>query len=127
MAEWEEKLNTILGDPEAMGQILSLAQSLGLSSRPEQEDHSPEEGGQEGEQPPLSGGDPAMLRQSMALLSALGQEENDKRTALLTALKPFLKPERQASLDRAIQLQRLTKMARVAFRLLRDEGGDWDV
>ena len=68
-----------------------------------------------------------MLRQSMALLSALGQEENDKRTALLTALKPFLKPERQASLDRAIQLQRLTKMARVAFRLLRDEGGDGDV
>lgn len=127
MAEWEEKLNTILGDPEAMGQILSLAQSLGLSSRPEQEDHSPEEGGQEVEQPPLSGGDPAMLRQSMALLSALGQEENDKRTALLTALKPFLKPERQASLDRAIQLQRLTKMARVAFRLLRDEGGDGDV
>ena len=46
MAEWEEKLNTILGDPEAMGQILSLAQSLGLSSRPEQEDHSPEEDGQ---------------------------------------------------------------------------------
>lgn len=127
MAEWEEKLNTILGDPEAMGQILSLAQSLGLSSRPEQEDHSSEEDGQEGEQPPLSGGDPAMLRQSMALLSALGQEENDKRTALLTALKPFLKPERQASLDRAIQLQRLTKMARVAFRLLRDEGGDGDV
>lgn len=127
MAEWEEKLNTILGDPEAMGQILALAQSLGLSSRPEQEDHSPEEGGQESDQSPLSGGDPAMLRQSMALLSALGQEENDKRTALLTALKPFLKPERQAGLDRAIQLQRLTKMARVAFRLLRDEGGDGDV
>ena len=127
MAEWEEKLNTILGDPEAMGQILSLAQSLGLSSRPEQEDHSPEEGGQEGEQPPLSGGDPAMLRQSMALLSALGQEENDKRTALLTALKPFLKPVLQASLDRAIQFLRLSKLVRVAFRLLRDEGGDGDV
>ena len=126
MAEWEEKLNTILGDPEAMGQILSLAQSLGLSSQPEQEDHPPEEGAQEGDPPSLSGSDP-MLRQSMALLSALGQEENDKRTALLTALKPFLKPERQASLDRAIQLQRLTKMARVAFRLLRDEGGDGDV
>lgn len=29
MSELEEKLNAILGDPQAMGQIMSLAQSLG--------------------------------------------------------------------------------------------------
>ena len=28
MAEFEEKLNTLLGDPEAMGQILSIAKAL---------------------------------------------------------------------------------------------------
>lgn len=115
MAEWEEKLNTILGDPEAMGQILSLAQSLGLSSQPapDDEQHAP---------PPPDGVDPALLRKSAALLSALSQEENDRRTALLAALRPFLKPERQASLDRAIRLQRLTQMAKAAFRLFREEG-----
>ncbi len=29
MAELEEKLNAILGDPDAMGQIMALARSLG--------------------------------------------------------------------------------------------------
>ena len=28
MAEFEEKLNAILGDPEAMGQIVSIAKAL---------------------------------------------------------------------------------------------------
>ena len=34
MGELEEKLNTILGDPAAMGQIMALAQSLGKSDPP---------------------------------------------------------------------------------------------
>lgn len=123
MAEWEEKLNTILGDPEAMGQILSLAQSLGLSSQPAGTDGASSGEDRQDDAPTLPDGvDPALLRKSAALLSALGQEENDRRTALLCALRPFLKPERQSSLDRAIQLQRLTRMARAAFRLFRDEG-----
>ena len=33
MAELEEKLNAILGDPNAMGQIMALARSLQFFSR----------------------------------------------------------------------------------------------
>ena len=38
MSELEDKLNTILGDPQAMGQIMALAQSLGGGK----ERHQPE-------------------------------------------------------------------------------------
>ena len=34
MGELEEKLNTILGDPAVMGQIMALAQSLGKPAPP---------------------------------------------------------------------------------------------
>ena len=40
--DFSEKLNAILGNPQAMGQILSLAQSLGASG---QEDSPPSEVG----------------------------------------------------------------------------------
>ena len=38
MGEFEEKLNSILGDQQAMGQIMALAQSLGKQSPPDQEE-----------------------------------------------------------------------------------------
>ena len=28
MSEWEEKLNTLLSDPDAMAQVMQMAQSL---------------------------------------------------------------------------------------------------
>ena len=45
MGEFEEKLNSILGDKEAMGQIMALAQSLGKPAppapKPEEETREP--------------------------------------------------------------------------------------
>lgn len=128
MGEWEEKLNTLLSDPEAMAQVMEMAQSL-----------SQQLGGSGGEAPHgdapretngsadtadlaslLSGLDPALLKRLPALLAQLNRPESGETAALLHALRPFLKPERQGKLDRAAQLARLIHLGK-AF-LLPQEG-----
>ena len=39
----------------------------------------------------------------------------DRREKLLLALRPFLKPERQEKLDRALRIAQLTQLAGSAF------------
>lgn len=118
MAEWEEKLNTILGDPEAMGQIMALAQHLGLSDR--QGDPPPE-----GEADVQPAGSPPE-GDTAGLLAGVLERAPDRRAALLTALRPFLKEERRETLDRAIRLGRMARMAQTALRLLQDGGEEED-
>ena len=153
--DFSEKLNAILGDPQAMGQILSLAQSLGGGGQTAEPSGSPppgeppEEapkqqeasaappaapdlsglsgllGGISGSGNPLSalgGLDPKLLQAGMRLLSELGGGD-DRRVALLAALRPFVKEERYAKLDRAIQIARLSRVIRVAFTLFKEVGG----
>ena len=70
----------------------------------------------------LFGGlDPAMLARLLPLAQELGGAQNSQVAALLFALQPYLKPERQANVPRALQLARLL---RLGMRFLRDrEGG----
>lgn len=128
MSEWEEKLGSILADPQAMGQIMSLAQSLGAPSAPPQET-SPAKAREENPPP-----DPAALFHSLTekldprlmetLLRAIReyQADDDGRTVLLQALRPFVKKERYAKLDRAIELARMTRLIRIGLDAFR--GGD---
>ena len=60
------------------------------------------------------GFDPAMLIKLQAMMSQLGSREADERSALLTAIRPFLSEERQPQIDRAIKLLKLTKLAQTA-------------
>ena len=57
--------------------------------------------------------DPKMLQAGMDILRQV-QSVEDRNTALLNALRPFLREERRARLDRAIQIARMTKLIRVA-------------
>lgn len=136
MGEFEEKLNSILGNQEAMGQIMALAQSLGKPAPPAPE---PEESGEPGweraggpvpaggaEEDPLSALgslDPRMVQMGMRLLKEY-RTGGDRNAALLAALRPFLRKERYARLDRAIQIARLSRVLRVAFQSLsgKEEG-----
>ncbi len=111
MAEFEDKLNEILSNPGAMSQIMQLAQSLGGASS------GAENGVSGGVQPPPSGGnplsaltgglDPQMLTRLLPLVQELGGQQDSNARALLLALRPYLKPERQEKVERAIQLARL--------------------
>ena len=139
MSGFEDKLNAILGNQEAMGQIMALAQSLGnqeeqkRSDRPEQER---EDGyipvcAQEDPQPEaqlpdlgglLGGVDPNMMRMGMRLLQEYNRED-DRNAALLAALRPFVKEERFAKVDRAVQIARLSRVIRVLFDTWKEKGG----
>lgn len=115
MSELESRLEQVLNDPDAMGQIMALARSLGGSSAP-----SPPSAADAPPQPAAGGPDPAMLGRMAAMLNQADQGD-DRRTALLQALRPFLKPDRCARLDQAIQLARLSRVARFALEMLRPE------
>ena len=154
MAEFEEKLNAILSDPQAMGQIASLAQALtgehaGESAPPPAAE--PAEAGPAGEAAGqagttdwsallgmLGGGgdsnplsalselDPQLLQAGLRLFSEYSATD-DRKVALLNALKPFVKPERYAKVDKAVQIAKLARVIRVAFQLFqsrREEGKD---
>ncbi len=117
MGDFEEKLESILNNPQAMSQIMSLAQSLGAPSG--QSDPPP------GEPTPPSNDfssqfDPRLLTGIASLLSQYNSND-DQRVALLQALRPFIKEQRYAKLDKAIQIARLSRMARIALTLLHSE------
>ena len=136
---FEEKLNAILGDKNAMGQIMALAQSLsGAQSQPEQEameeteTYVPiEEAGQQESDATdvgalLNSVDPAMLQLGMTLLQEYNRSD-DEAAALLRALRPFVKPTRYAKLDKATRAARLSRVARVLLDTLKQSRGAGDV
>ena len=114
MADFSEMLNGILSNPQAMQQMMALAQSLGLQGQGGQ----PQQAGppapppqqhpqvqQQFQQP-----DPAQLLQGFLQLSKqMGGD--DRQLALFQALKPFVRPERDEKLDRAIQVARISRLA----------------
>ena len=135
MAEFEEKLNALLSDQEAMGQIMSLAKTLS-SSQDSGATSSDSSERSSGEAPDMSnnlsdllshfsgGLDPSMIQmlgRVMKEYGAGGQKE-DQNLALLSALRPFLKEKRSAKINQAVQIAKLSRVARVAFQTLR--GGE---
>ena len=124
MEGFEEKLNHILGDPKAMEQIMSLAHALGGDNESEKPPAPPPD---EMQKTPASSGmcglgelDPRLLQIGMRLLGEY-QREDDQRTALLAALRPFVKEKRHSGLDKAIQAIRYTRIIRAALEELGKE------
>lgn len=113
MAEFDEKLNQILSDPGAMAQIMQLAQSLGGDasappSPPPASSKQPSSDNGASLLSSLAGGiDPAMLTKLLPLVRELGGKQDSNARALLYALRPYLKEERQEKVERALQLARL--------------------
>ena len=105
MDQLEDKLGAILSNPQLMGQIMSMAQSLGQnSSAPEPSQEIPTF-------------DPALLAQ-LGSLAGQGRVDNNQQ-ALLTALHPYLSSRKVEKLEKAM---RAAKMARMASTFL-GQGG----
>lgn len=146
MSELEEKLENILGNPQAMAQIMSLAQSLNgggspppagtgePSSAQEQASPAPAQAPAPSPPPPASGGagdglgsllgglgslDSKLLSAAAGLLGQFNSGGDDQRVALLTALRPFVKEQRYAKLDKAIQIAKLSRLIRSGLELFR--------
>lgn len=128
MGEFEEKLNSILGDQQAMGQIMALAQSLGKQSASQEEGEDYERPEPAGDAPPdlsqLMGNlDPKMVQLGMRLMREY-QQDDGQNTALLQALRPYLREERRGRLDKAVQIAKMSRLLRVALGSLGGKGED---
>ena len=105
MDAMEEKLNAILGDPDTMQKIMSMAQNLGLG-QPEKEEQ-PKQGN------PLPELDLGML-QKFSGLARQGSVDKEQQ-ALLHALRPYLSNQRIRKLENAMRAAKMAKVAAVAF------------
>ena len=119
MSEFDEKLNALLSDPNSMAQIMQLAQSLSSGSGPApppQPDPPPRQPPPPAGGDPLSGllggVDPKLLVRLLPLLQELGRDSDSNARQLLTALRPYLRPERQERVERALQLARLIHLGK---------------
>ena len=134
MAGFEEQLNSILGNQEAMSQIMALARSLSGES-PKDPTPPPEalpEGGgtyppAEPQSPDLSAllgqVDPKMIQTGIEILRQV-QSTEDRGAVLLDALRPYLREDRRPKLDRALQIARMVKLVRAAMGAFGGDEGD---
>mgnify|MGYP003404591846 CR=1 FL=1 len=105
MEDMDSRLNALLSDPEAMGRIMALAQQLSGESAASSPPPSPEP-------PPSSqqeddGFDPMLLLKFLPLLQELRQDNSSQSMQFLSAMRPFLNPERQPKVERAVKLAHL--------------------
>lgn len=98
----EEKLNSILGNPAMMQQIMSLAQSMGQGSETPHPNPEPAPA-------PMGDLDPAMLTKLMSLAGKTNIDPNQQ--ALLKAMKPYLTQERISRLEKAMRAAKLATLA----------------
>lgn len=139
MGELEEKLSAILENPQAMSQIMSLAQSLGGGSAASsgtpptpspQDSVTPAHSAApdltalpESQRAAIGGLDPRLMQLAIRVMQE-ARSDDDRRTALLQALRPFVKEQRYAKIDRAIQIAKLSRLIRVALDTFK--GGSTD-
>ena len=106
MDGFEDKLNSILSDNDAMSRIAAAAKSLLAGqngSGPSDDTSGPEQD---------MAATPELISRVARLLR--GNSMRSDETALLGALRPFLSEECQHRLDRAIKLARLASLAKLA-------------
>lgn len=112
MSELQDTLRQIMSNPEAMRQVQSLGEQLGLNTA-SAASASP---APVPAPPDTTGGD--MLSAFSKLAPLMRAPQNDETAALLNALRPFLSEEKQERLRHA---QRLIGLMRV-IPLLKDSG-----
>lgn len=102
MSELEERLNSILSNPQLMQQVAAMAQAMGNPSG-----NAPAEPKEE--MPAAPALDPKFLQAMAQTVGQAGVDSNQK--ALLQALSPFLSGYRVQKLERAMQAARLAGAA----------------
>ena len=124
MSDFDDKLNALLSDPDRMAQIMQLAQTLSGGNAAETPPQAAESTAPPPPKPPpddffssLSGSlDPKLLLRLMPLVQELGSDSNSHARALLYALRPYLKQERQDRIERALQLAKLLRLGTKFFK-----------
>ena len=105
MEGMEEKLNAILGNPQMMQQIMSMAQAMG-----QQEEPKPEPPPQQNNNPGL---DLAMIQKLSGIARQSSIDKNQQN--LLRALGPYLSRERITKLEKAMRAAKIAGIASTAL------------
>lgn len=100
MSEMEDKLNSVLNNPQMMQQIFSMAQAMGAS--------------QPSSPPPAAPEPDLAMIQKLSSVASQANTDRDQQ-ALLKALGPYLSRDRIGRLEKAM---RAAKMAKLAGSLL---------
>lgn len=107
MEGMEEKLNSILSNPQMMAQIMSMAQSFGMNEPPRPESPAPPPA------MPAINFDPAVLHKVMAMAQQTGIDKN--QLSLLHALGPYLSERRITKLENAMRAAKIAALASSFF------------
>ena len=113
MAELENIIESVMSSPESMDRIMDVIGLLGGGGdkKPAEEEKSKALT----ENINLDGNfDPALLGKVMSLVSGFN-DESDRRIRLLSAMRPYLKSEDAYHIDRAIQIVKLSRVAKSVF------------
>lgn len=105
MDSLEEKLATILNDPESMAKVREMAQSiLGDGQAPQQPN---------GQAQSIFGSDmpdSEDMKKIIGIMSHLKSSKNDSRAQLLLSLKPHLSKPRQEKVDTAVKILKIIEI-----------------
>lgn len=109
MDEMQDKLNSILGNPQMMQQIMSMAQALGSSANeePKKEEKIPDPPPKSSSQPAMP--DAAMLQRIYGIARQSGIDKNQQ--TLLRALSPYLSRNRITKLEKAMRAAKIAGLA----------------
>jgi len=99
MDQMEDKLNSILSNPQMMQQIMSMAQTLGQQNAPKDEPAPAQ----------VPNIDPRLIGQLSGLVGKSATTKDEQ--ALLRALSPYLRSERIAKLEKAMRAAKMAKFA----------------
>ena len=128
MSELEDKLNSILSSPEDMEKIIGIARSISgnmdSSSQNTEDDNDNCTSGIDSVASALGDIDPKMFKLISRLMGEYNSNKNDK-SALLNAIKPYLRPQRRDAVDRAANIAKMARVAKIA--LSEFSGGDSSV
>lgn len=108
MDDLNQKLASVLNDPESMNRIKEMAESILSKNEKTQDDDDSTFGNLDG----------AELSRIMSIVSKLNQKNDDTRTSLLSALKPHLSEPKREKVDTAIKILRLLDL----LPLLKESG-----
>lgn len=109
MADIQDKINEILSNPEALRQVQSLGEHLGLSGNAPEKPQPPEKKNELSLPTDFMNDDIAKsLIKILPAVKSIGCE--DDTTRLLNALRPFLSCEKQEKLDKAEKMLKLFKI-----------------
>lgn len=124
MSEFEDKLNSILNDPQQMGKITRMAKTLmGGDNAEEKHPDNKEEANTIPFMNPDLDFDIGSISKISRILSEVKNQKDDKQ-ALLSAMEPYLSEKRRDKMEKALKLAKFARIARLAFG---EMGGGEDV